>query len=206
MIKNLLFDLGGVIMDIDKDNCVRAFARLGMPDPQRFFGEYAQNGPFAAIENGAIDVDTFHRQVRELIPAAVTDAQIDAAFCDFLMGIPVRRLEQLRRLRQRGLGVYMLSNTNPIMWNSFIAEQFRQEGLSREQYFDGMVTSFVAKALKPSAQIFDYAQRTLHINPAETLFLDDSQANCDAANALGWKTAHVPPGTEFADILAEILG
>ena len=97
--------------------------------------------------------------------------------------------------------MYLLSNTNPIMWDSTIRTEFEKDGHDREYYFDGMVTSFEANSLKPEEKIFRYTADTLGIDPAETLFFDDSQANLDAAAKLGFKTALVAPGTEFVDIL-----
>ena len=141
MIKNLLFDLGGVIMDIRRLNCVASFERLGMKDVDSFLGEYSQKGPFLQLEEGLITEAQFRDAVRQFIDGEVSDEQIDSAFCDFLVGIPVHRLEQLRQLKQQ-YKIYMLSNTNSIMWRSRIAEDFRQEGLEREDYFDGIVTSF----------------------------------------------------------------
>lgn len=196
MVKNLLFDLGGVIMDIERRNCVAAFEALGLPDADSFFGEYSQKGVFMQLEEGTIGTDEFHRRLRAEFPRQVSDADIDAAFMKFLTGIPSHRLEALRRLRKR-FGIYMLSNTNEIMWPAKIAEEFTQEGFVREDYFDGIVTSFRAKALKPDRRIFDYACRTLGITPAETLFLDDSQRNLDAAAALGFNTLLISPGDEF---------
>ena len=131
MIKNLLFDLGGVIMDIRRLNCVASFERLGMKDADSFLGEYSQKGPFLQLEEGLINEAQFRDAVREYIDGEVTDEQIDKAFCDFLVGIPTYRLEQLRQLKKQ-YGIYMLSNTNPIMWHSRIAEEFRQEGMERE--------------------------------------------------------------------------
>lgn len=200
MIKNLLFDLGGVIIDIERNNCVLAFERLGLPDANSFFGDYVQKGAFAALESGEISAEAFRAELRRLIGHHVSDAEIDHAFCQFLTGLPVSRLQALRKLRKH-YGVYVLSNTNPIMWNSRIRELFEQEGLRREDYFDGIVTSFEAKAMKPDAGIFNYTASHLGINPAETLFLDDSEANIAAAEALGWRGAHVPPHTEFSTIL-----
>lgn len=199
-IKNLVFDLGGVIMDIEKDNCVRAFQSLGLPDAPAYFGEFKQQGPFALVESGAITPDQFRAEIKALIPNHVSDAEIDNAFCQFLIGIPVRRLQQLRDLRKK-YGVYLLSNTNPIMWNSFIASQFRQEGLTIDDYFDGITTSFEAKSLKPAPEIFDYACRTMGISGADSVFLDDSEANCEAARRCGWHALHVPQGAAFEDIL-----
>ena len=200
MIKNLLFDLGGVIMDIRRLNCVASFERLGMKDADSFLGEYSQKGPFLQLEEGAISEAEFRTAVRQFIDGEVSDEQIDSAFCDFLVGIPKYRLEQLRELKKQ-YGIYMLSNTNSIMWHSRIAEDFRQEGLEREDYFDGIVTSFEAKSIKPDAKIFHAVVENLGIKPEETLFLDDSQKNLDAAAELGFQTLLVTPGSEFFELL-----
>ena len=200
MIKNLLFDLGGVIMDIRRLNCVASFERLGMKDADNFLGEYSQKGPFLQLEEGAISEEEFRTAVRALINEEVSDEQIDSAFCDFLVGIPKYRLEQLRQLK-KSYNIYMLSNTNSIMWRSRIAEDFRQEGLEREDYFDGIVTSFEARSIKPDAKIFHTVVEKLGINPDETLFLDDSQKNLDAAAQLGFHTLLVTPGSEFFELL-----
>ena len=200
MIKNLLFDLGGVIMDIRRLNCVASFERLGMKDADNFLGEYSQKGPFLQLEEGAISEEEFRTAVRALIDGEVSDEQIDSAFCDFLVGIPKYRLEQLRQLK-KSYNIYMLSNTNSIMWRTRIAEDFRQEGLEREDYFDGIVTSFEARSIKPDAKIFHTVVEKLGINPNETLFLDDSQKNLDAAAQLGFHTLLVTPGSEFFELL-----
>ena len=203
MIKNLLFDLGGVIMDIKKDNCVEAFRRLGLTDPDSFFGDYGQQGPFKLIEEGKITVSDFHDRIRALSSRPLTDAEIDTAFCKFLIGIPVERLRALAELRHK-YGIYLLSNTNIIMWDATIADEFRKDGATREEYFDGIVTSFEAKCLKPAPEIFEYTIEHLGIKAHETLFFDDSVSNLSGAEALGFRTAHVPAGREFMDIIREM--
>lgn len=203
-IKNLLFDLGGVIMDLDRDRCVRAFESLGMADADDFLGVYGQKGAFLALEKGDIDAREFRRQIRPMFDRPVSDAEIDEAFNRFLLGIPRHRLETLRRLRDR-YGIYLLSNTNPIMFDGFIANEFRQEGREMADYFDGMVASYKAKCYKPDQEIFDYTRHTCGINGGETLFFDDSEANVEAARKAGFKAVHVPPGSEFSDILEKYL-
>ncbi len=196
MKPNLLFDLGGVIMDIEKSRCVAAFKALGLEDADSYFGEFSQQGPFMLLERGDISVDDFHAALRPHLPAGTPDSAIDEAFCRFLVGIPEHRLAALRRLRSSHK-VYMLSNTNPIMWRSTIRDEFTREGLAREDYFDGIVTSFEARSLKPDAGIFRYACRKLGIEPADTVFIDDSQANLDAAAALGFGTILAAPGRDI---------
>ena len=116
------------------------------------------------------------------------------------MGIPVERLRALRELRKR-YPVYLLSNTNPIMMNSKIAEEFRKEGLEINDYFDGIVTSYEAKCCKPAKGIFDYAEEVCGIEPKETLFFDDSSSNVEAARRYGYQAVVVNPGDEFVDLL-----
>lgn len=205
MVKNLMFDLGGVIMDIRRENCVEAFRKLGMAEAGSYLGEYSQAGPFEGIENGEYSVDDFHREIRAIIGRdEITDQEIDNAFQAFLLGIPAHRLDELEKLHGR-YGMYLLSNTNPIMWNDMIDAEFRKCGRSIDYYFDGMVTSFEARAMKPDPTIFRTAVEKFGIRPEETLFFDDSQKNLDAASKLGFRTLLVPPGSEFASLLKSEL-
>ncbi len=202
-IKNLLFDLGGVIVDINRMNCVEAYKKLGFADVEDFLGDYGQKGAFAMLESGKISAEEFREVIRQHIPGEVSDTQIDDAFEHFLSGIPVHRLDSLRKLRKK-YKVYVLSNTNTIVWDGIIARSFAQQGGTINDYFDGIVTSFEAKTLKPSAEIFEYCKNKLGINVGETLFLDDSELNCEASRKCGFFAAHVKPGVEFEDILNEL--
>lgn len=196
MIKNLLFDLGGVIMDIRRQRCVEAFKALGMANPGDLLGEYVQKGPFKLIEEGAMTPEEWRVEMRRYLPRRVTDAEIDHAFCQFLVGIPAERLRRLEQLHKH-YAIYMVSNTNPVMWRTRIAEEFRADGHDIDFYFDGIVTSFEAKVMKPDPAIFRLIVDRFGIDPAETLFFDDSAANCEVAASLGFLTSVVEPGTEF---------
>lgn len=202
-IKNLLFDQGGVIVDIERDRCLDELRLLGMEAPERLIGLYKQDGPFFALENGDITLNGFHDALRPLMPADVTDEQMDHAFSSFIVGIPLHRLHTLRELRKR-YKTYILSNTNPLMFEGVIAQAFAQEGLDVNAYFDGVTVSYIAHSNKPDRKIFDYAIATMGIKPEETLFFDDGQENLDAAAALGFKTALVEPGCEFIDIINKL--
>ena len=206
MIKNLLFDLGGVIMDIRRENCVKAFEALGMSDANDLLGEYSQAGVFAGIENGQLTVGEFHDEIRRIIGhPELTDEEIDGAFQKFLIGIPTHRLEELDRLH-RQFSIYMLSNTNPIMWAGEIDRNFRRQGHDGHYYFDGIVRSYMAGAMKPDPKIFRAVISHLGIKPEETLFLDDSQRNLDAAAEFGFRTLLVKPGSEFYELLKQYPG
>lgn len=190
-IKNLLFDLGGVIIDLSPERCVASFEKLGLADAASLLDPYAQTGVFGAVEDGSMAPAQFFDELRRHAGRPdLTDGELTAAFTDFLRGLPVERLAALRALRRRHK-VYLLSNTNPVMMEAKIRQLFRQEGLEMDDYFDGVVVSYRAGACKPDRRIFDHAVATLGIDPGETLFLDDSQANVDAARALGFKAVKV---------------
>lgn len=198
----LLFDLGGVIMDINKDRCAESFRRLGMENPGRFLGDYEQKGPFLKLEEGQITPEEFRAELRPYFAPGVTDEQIDDAFCDFLLGIPVERLRQLEKLHASHK-IYMLSNTNPIMWHRRILDEFKKDGHDVDYYFDGCMTSFDAKVCKPDARIFNETLSRFGLTAGNVTFLDDSEANCKAAEALGFKTIHVPSDKGFYQLLTE---
>ncbi|MBD5424868.1 MAG: HAD family phosphatase [Bacteroides sp.] len=201
MTKNLMFDLGGVIMDIDRTRAVRAFAELGMANADAFFDPYCQRGYYLQLEEGVISAEEFRSAVRPLFARQetnpVTDEEIDRGLDRFLIGIPAERLERLKALREAGHGVYLLSNTNPIMWNGFILNEFRKLGGSIEDYFDGVIASFDVKVCKPDARIFHLAAEKFGIRPEDTTFYDDSEANCRAAQALGFHAETVTAENSF---------
>ncbi len=202
-IKNLLFDLGGVIIGADRDACVSALTRLGMRDAEQMIGLYVQTSAFGSLESGEISAEEFRDEMRRHFDRPVTDAQIDSALDAFISGLPVHRLESLRRLHSR-YRLYVLSNTNPILFNGRIAELFKGEGLTINDYFDGITTSYEAGACKPSRKIFDYAVTSMGIDPAETMFFDDGQVNVDAAISFGFNAALVPEGGEFVDVMKQL--
>lgn len=206
-IKNLLFDLGGVIMDIKRERCVKSLVALGMSEntAENMLGLYVQSGPFLKLEEGLLSEEEFYDAMRQNFPDGgnISDENLKSALNDFLIGIPEHRLVELRMLRHDHK-IYLLSNTNSIMYNSKIAECFRAEGMEMSDYFDGQVVSFKAKCAKPDRKIFEYTIEHLGIKPEETVFFDDSQKNLDAAAQLGFKTALVAPGTEFIDAIASV--
>ncbi|MDE6514268.1 MAG: HAD family phosphatase [Muribaculaceae bacterium] len=197
MTRNLMFDLGGVIMDIDRSRAVRAFAELGMADADAFFDPYLQRGYFLKLEEGQVSAEEFRRDIRPLFGRPVSDEEIDRGLDRFLIGIPSERLVRLKELRAAGHGVYLLSNTNPIMWNGFILNEFRKLGGDIGDYFDGVVTSFSAKICKPDPRIFRLAAEKFGITPETTTFYDDGPANCRAALELGFKAELVDEENNF---------
>ena len=107
---------------------------LGMKNAGEFLGDYIQKGPFLQLENGSISATQFRDEIRRHIHGHVTDEQIDNALGKFLIGIPVERLRMLEELH-KDFKVYILSNTNPIMWEQGIKRFFEADGHCRDILF-----------------------------------------------------------------------
>ena len=195
-IRNLMFDLGGVIIDLDRQRCVDALVALGDSHADELLGLSMQKGEFMKLEEGKISAADFYNEMRRRIGRPVSDNEIADAINELLIGIPVERLRLLRELKQH-FKVMLLSNTNSIMFDTKIADCFAQEGLSVSHYFDDIFLSYRLKACKPHADIFEKVIAQAQIIPEETLFFDDSQQNLDTAAALGFKTYLVTPDRDI---------
>lgn len=190
-IKNIIFDLGGVIIDLDRERAVGALQSLGVADANVLLGEYEQKGPFFLLESGRMSAGKFFDTLLPLCRPGTTCGEIQDAFERFLVTLPTARLEAIRKLRKAGFKVYMLSNTNPVMYNGWIELAFRQEGFSVNDYFDGIVVSFQERTCKPDPVIFRNIIKRYALDPSQTLMLDDSAANCQSARSEGLEAIQV---------------
>lgn len=199
-IRNIVFDLGGVIIDLRRDHAVEALRILGLDNADELLGLYRQEEPFLGLETGRLTAGEFYDLLRPLCGGA-TDVEMAEAFSRFLVGIPVARLRRLRELREAGYRLYVLSNTNPVMYHGWISNAFRAEGLSINDYFDGIVVSFEELTCKPDTALFGRVLTRYRLEGNETLMLDDSEANCRGAREAGMQALRVG-GTSADDMLA----
>ena len=187
MIKNIIFDLGGVLVKLDKLRCIEAFTKIGHPDFGRVINEYFQEGFFMDYEKGSITTKEFRDKVRADMRTAVSDSEIDNAMAAFLPGIPNDKLDALKHYAKK-YRIFLLSNTNPVAIET-VKPMFQMGGQSMESYFEKMYLSYEMKCAKPDLKIFKMLIDDSGINPDETLFVDDSKVNLEAASELGIKTA-----------------
>lgn len=195
MIKNIVFDLGGVLVPLNREACNRAFSKIGFKDFNSILNNYVQEGFFLQYEKGAISSEKFRSIVREyMLPPFnqnVKDSEIDNALESFLDDIPLERFELLLSLR-KNYKLYMLSNTNPIAI-SYVEKLFLKRGKKMEECFDRVFLSYQMKMTKPNRDIFTSMIDQAKMNPSETLFIDDSPANIEAAAKVGLKTLLYSP-------------
>lgn len=201
-VKNIIFDLGGVVIDLDRSRAVHGLRNLGVADAEVLLGEYQQKGPFLLLESGKISSAQFYDVLLPLCRPGTTCSELQEAFESFLVALPTARLESIRKLRKEGFKVYMLSNTNPVMYNHWIELAFRQEGRMVNDYFDGIVLSFQERTCKPDPVIFRNLLERYGLKAEETLMLDDSEANCESARSVGMQAVRVTK--TGADTMLEI--
>lgn len=205
--KNIIFDLGGVVIDLQRDMAVRALDTLGIKEASHLLGEYGQKGPFLLLETGEMTDAELYDLLLPMCKPGTTCTDLRDAFEDFLEALPLERLETIRQLREEGFSLYVLSNTNPIMFHHWIDNAFRAEGKSINDYFDGIVVSYQEKTMKPDPQIFQNLVDRYHLNPEETLMLDDSEANCQSARSIGLSAIRIVKEGEdsFAGVCRRLL-
>ena len=194
-IKNVVIDLGGVVIDLDRQRCVKAFELLGLKGVDSMLGLYRQEEPFLSLETGKITAAEFYDHLRDLIGRDLKDREIEEAFNKFLVDLPVERLQKLREMRQEGYRLYMISNTNIIMYDGWIKRAFMQEGLKTGDYFDGIITSYAEGVCKPDKRLFEILLNRYSLIPSESLLLDDSEANCETARSLGLSAIRISGST-----------
>lgn len=196
-IKNLIIDFGGVLIDLDRQRCIECFKKLELPDVEVILDLYHQQDFFHKYEKGLISSADFRDVIREKIGKPVADAQIDDAWNSFLVGIPHYKLDLLLRLRKDYV-VYLLSNTNEIHWQWSCRNAFPYKTFRVEDYFEHIYLSYEMQMAKPDAEIFQKVLGDTGISPSETLFIDDSEANCKTAEALGISTYTPKAGEDWS--------
>lgn len=193
MIKNLVFDLGGVIVPLNRVACIRAFNDVvGYKDFGDVLRSYRQVGYFDKFETGRISAPRFREIIRSHSvmttkdgqPRTVSDEQIDYSLNCFLCDIPQNRIDALLHFRQ-SYRMLLLSNTNPIGMN-YCRKLFKAKGYDVKELFDRLYLSYQMKVAKPDPDIFKKMMADSGIVPEETLYIDDSLANVEAGKALGF--------------------
>ncbi len=202
-IKNIAFDLGGVVIKLNLEQAIHAFERIGMKDARQQLDAYKQKGVFADLESGKIDAETFRQALSEMTGRALTAQDCYEAIHAYVDYVPQPSLKMIQQLRQKGYKVCLLSNTNPIMMQWVESSAFDGKGHPISEYFDKLYLSYEMGVMKPSNKIFEMMLDGQQVKPEETLFVDDSQKNVEVAAGMGIHTI-CPKNGEDWTIFPEI--
>ena len=197
--KNIIFDLGNVLVKLNPEGCIGAFKAIGM-------GELANPNPqsegmklMSKLGVGMINTEAFCDAARELTGADVTNEEIIDAANKMLVEIPDEKKERILQLKKAGYRLFLLSNTIDIHWDYCVEHLFPYQNHGVEDYFEHCFLSQRMHLAKPDARIYEEVVKQANIYPDEPLFIDDLKENCEAAEKLG---IHTFQNVKFDDWLS----
>lgn len=188
MIRNIIFDLGGVILTLDQPQAVRRFEALGLKDAEQRLDPYTQQGIFGDLEEGKIDAEAFRLELSKLIGREVSFDECCYAWQGYAKELPQRNLDALKKLRSEGYRLILLSNTNPYMMEWVDSPRFDGQGHGIRDYMDACYLSYEMKVMKPADSFFRRVLMAEKIPPSACLFVDDGPRNVAAASQIGIRT------------------
>lgn len=202
-IKNILFDFGGVIVSLNKQNALNRFREIGLKNIDEYINEFRQKGIFLEYEEGKINDKEFYAEFRKLAGKEdISEEDIDSAWMAFLTGIPAYKFQLLKDLRAK-YNVFLLSNTNPSIMKWAMTSDFSPEGLPISAFFDKCYLSYEIGHAKPDKDIYEYIIKDSGMDPAETLFLDDGKANVDMGAEIGFQVYHANQDEDLRKVFEE---
>ena len=198
-IRNIVFDLGGVLVDLDFKAAINGLQEAGFANVKEQLMAFDRGGIFQKFEVGEITADEFRTAIRENSTVTLTDEEVDALWNLMLLEIPREKLELILHLRGKYM-VYLLSNTNSIHWDYVCKNAFNYRGFRVEDYFEETFLSYEMHLAKPDKAIFEKVLSDANLLAEETLFIDDSEANCKAAQEAGIHAHHYHVGDDLSKI------
>ena len=200
MYRNIVFDLGGVLVGLDGSRCIKAFDQLGCRRVSEYVEKHLTADLFLDIELGLITTEDFCQEVRRLTGCKAADADIIGAWNALLTTISPMRKQRLLDLRRAGHRVYLLSNTNDMHWRYTRDVLLPMDGLTTDDFFERVFLSYEMGLAKPDPEIFLQMMEAGNMEAADTLFIDDNRDNVEMARSLG---IHAYQNTDIDDWLHE---
>ena len=205
MIKNIVFDLGGVIFKIDKNQAIRRFKEVGFDDAASYLDAFTQVGIFGDLESGRITAEQFRCQLSDLAGKDLTLEDCAYGWQGYVVELPQRNLDKLIELRQRGFRLSLLSNTNPFMMQWARSNAFDGRGHGSDHYFDALYLSYEMGVMKPENRIFEMMLLGENAKPQETVFIDDSAHNTEVAASMEIHVLQPDNGADWHEMLEDLI-
>ena len=203
-LKNIIFDLGDVIIPIDLTAPIRNFAMLANLPEEQVRDLWMQHDIVGQYGTGLIDDDAFRKHIRSLLPSdSWADEVIDTAWNTILLDLPIERLNRVKELTSKHR-VFLLSNTSPIHIRQVNKVLMQMNEPTLEELFERVFYSYEVRMMKPSPEIYQHVLAEAGLVAEETAFLDDNAANIKAAAALGIQAMQVQPPLTILDYLRDV--
>ena len=198
--KNIIFDLGGVLLDIDYQKTIDAFKNLGIENFEEMFSQFKADELFEKLETGHVVEVDFYAAIKERTGMQLSNDEIDNAWNALFLNFRTKSLEVLEKLSE-DYKLYLLSNTNTIHLKYFKTLFTKETGKPLlDAYFIKAWYSNEVGLRKPGAAIFEFILQDENLTAEDTLFIDDTLINIETAQQLGFKTHHFLP-TERIELL-----
>jgi len=197
--KNILFDLGGVILDINIQATLKLFYELGFPSELINFLDSMTTDLYFKYGTGKLSTEEFRNQIRKATGVEMSDQVFDDAWNAMLVGFPKERIELLKVLSKR-YKLYMLSNTSALHVKVFEKMYFDVAGESIHNPFEKIYYSHEIGWHKPDREAWEHVIKDADIKPEETLFLDDNIHNIKASQELGFQAIHIHERTNLMNL------
>jgi putative hydrolase of the HAD superfamily len=198
-IKNIIFDFGGVIINIDHEKVENAFKKLGLHDFDRLFSQATQSELFQKLETGRMDEAEFRNEIRKMTGLTIDDNTLDHTWNQIIGDYPPHRIELLKQIKNN-YKIFLLSNTNSIHFRYYISKFEKEFGFPFISLFDGTYWSFKIGKRKPDADPYQFLLNQENLKPEETLFIDDSIQNILAAQKLNILALHIDDRMDIGSI------
>jgi putative hydrolase of the HAD superfamily len=199
-VKNIIFDFGGVICNIDIKLSEKEFRALGFKGFNPSYSVEESEDIFRKLEGGKITIPQFTSALKKHLYPDVTDDQVIEAWNAMILDIPPQRIRLLEEVR-KSYRIFILSNSNEIHYNKYLDDFRSNYGYnSFEDLFEKAWFSFKIHLQKPSPEVFRFVINEGMLNPSETLFIDDTIQQINAAQNAGLKTCHLCPPEEITGL------
>lgn len=200
-IKNIIFDLGGVIYAIDYHSTILAFEALGINDFESVYAKAGQSNLFDDIETGAISKDKFVSDLKKMMDGIATEEQIIDAWNAMLIDFMEDAIDCLKRLKGSHR-IFLLSNTNEIHIQEIEKRAGKKHFEDFCQLFEKVYLSHEIGMRKPHPEVFQYIINEQSLSEEETLFIDDSPQHVKGAIETGLRAHHLKENEKIAELLA----
>lgn len=202
-IKNIIFDYGGVILNIDPRHTLNALVKLGVEDFDELSKKIIENDLYFKLEKGEISPAEFRDGLRELLNFDIADHKLDEAWNDLILDMPAERIALLEKIKNN-YRIFMLSNTNEIHYDKYRSDLERDFGYALfSEIFEKVYLSHKIGFRKPDPAIYKFVIDDCDINPKETLFIDDNEENIEAARIVGLLGYHLEDDTDILDLFKD---
>lgn len=204
-IKNIIFDLGGVIINLDTAATIKAFVDLGINDFENIYSQLSQTNLFDQFDKGLITENYFFNSIKNQFDLKKPLHDLEKAWNAMLLDFPKQRLDNLKKYKESHR-TFLLSNTNETHIREFHRTLHQNYGMrDLDQFFEKVYFSCRVNMRKPDKEIFELVLKQNHLDPAETLFIDDTIHHVEGAKRVGIHSVLIKTGEEFDEVLKRLL-